>query len=85
MITDDHRALFVGDHVQFSDTTSTNVTGVVVELLQNDYVRVRWPDLPGTTTHRAHGLTVVPADRSARIEHAAHVHYLVRPKPPSDE
>ena len=84
MTTPSRRTLCVGDHVRFSESTSAHVTGVVVELLQGDYVRVRWPDLPGTTTHRAHGLSIVPMDRTIGVEDTTEIRCLTGPESKSE-
>jgi len=54
-----HRPLLVGDHVRFRGTSAANPPGVIIEVLPDDYVRVRWPELPRPTVHRAHSLCLV--------------------------
>ena len=48
-----------GDRVRFRDN-SVNDTGIVTEVLPDDFVNVRWSDVPIHTSHRMHELEVVP-------------------------
>ncbi len=55
MATEDDQRLRIGDQVGFTGST-VHATGVVIEELQDDYVRVRWTDFPAPTTHRMDAL-----------------------------
>ncbi|MGC3981296.1 MAG: hypothetical protein QM808_08565 [Steroidobacteraceae bacterium] len=49
--------LKVGDRVRLSGS-HLNITGVVVAVLPDGYVRVQWSDLSGPTTHRPYSVDV---------------------------
>jgi hypothetical protein len=49
------RHLQIGDRVEFSDS-NVHASGVVIEDLGPDYVKVQWLDCPIATTHRRHAL-----------------------------
>jgi len=69
MISGPQTRFSIGDLVCFNDSTSVNAHGEVVALLDDDYVRVRWRDLPGTTSHRSHCLTLVTAAADQAGDH----------------
>jgi hypothetical protein len=48
---EDDQRLRIGDRVGFAGST-VHATGVVIEELLDDYVRVRWADFSAPTTHR---------------------------------
>jgi hypothetical protein len=49
--------LEIGEIVKYNDyAAGAGVSGVIVEHLGEDYMRVKWGDLPGPTTHRSHSL-----------------------------
>jgi hypothetical protein len=49
------KELKVGDRVIFSGS-SIDAGGTIVQVLQEDYVRVRWNSSRVATTHRRHAL-----------------------------
>jgi hypothetical protein len=49
-------ALEIGDCVTF-ERSMIPAIGTICELLDNDYVKVRWHDMAIATTHRALALT----------------------------
>ena len=53
--------LVVGDQVRFRESSCSQASGVVVELLHHGYVRVLWDDMSATTTHQIHSLARVGA------------------------
>jgi len=61
-MSDSHRRLHVGDRVAISGS-SVRATGIVTELLVEDYVQVLWSDVRFLTTHRRHALNFAGALR----------------------
>jgi hypothetical protein len=49
--------LVIGDHVDFSES-SVRASGVVIEDMGPEYVRVQWLDCRLATTHRRHALAL---------------------------
>lgn len=49
------RQLQIGDRVGFDDS-SVCATGVIIEEVGSDYLKVQWSDCPVGTTHRRHAL-----------------------------
>lgn len=58
----DVNELKVGDRVVLSDSDVT-AWGVIVEEVDDDYLRVRWDHSPISTTHRRHALAAAGATR----------------------
>jgi hypothetical protein len=58
MNADTNKLLRVGDRVRFRDNSGSSDWGTVTELLPGEYARVRWTDLPVTTTHSMQALAV---------------------------
>jgi len=54
----DELPLQVGDRVKYDNhgVGVDDASGVIVERLRGDYLRVYWTDLSVTTTHRCHSL-----------------------------
>ena len=63
-------ALTVGDLVRYRGTSS-ELVGLVVELLPDHSVRVCWSDPPALTVHRPHHLEVVALGFDTRAERRA--------------
>jgi hypothetical protein len=63
-------ALEIGDQVTF-ERSMMSAVGTVSELLENDYVRVRWHDMAIATTHRTVALIkLLPAPSEAHANEA---------------
>lgn len=80
MMNTSHRPLRAGDYVRFRGTSSTNPPGMVTEVLADDYVRVRWPELPRATVHRAHSLAVASTPEAVADAPAADVDFVIEPE-----
>jgi hypothetical protein len=56
--------LQIGETVRYNDYASgAGVSGVIVERVGEDYMRVKWGDLPSPTTHRSYSLRRVSDGR----------------------
>jgi hypothetical protein len=53
------RHLVIGDQVDFSES-NVRASGVIIEDMGPEYVRVQWLDCRLATTHRRHALALRP-------------------------
>jgi len=63
----DELPLKVGDTVTYNNHVAAfGITGIVVERVGQDLIRVKWGDLSLPTTHRSHSLKRAPRGVSFR-------------------